>query len=113
MELELGRLLGPVSPAGVHSSPLGLVPKSRQPNKWRMIVDLLCPLGQSVNHRISSELCSIQYASIDSIILCMGIGTSLVKIDLKDAYRIVPVHPSDQHLLEIESHTWIGASFST
>ena len=44
-EVGLGRLVGPVVQAGVHSSPIGLVPKARQPNKWRMIVDLSCPLG--------------------------------------------------------------------
>lgn len=110
-ELELGRLLGPVPRAGVHSSPIGLIPKARQPNRWRMIVDLSCPTGQSVNDGIAPGLCSIQYASIDEavrIILSMGVGTNLVKIDLKEAYRMVPVHPADHHLLGI---TWGDATY--
>ena len=35
------------------------------------------------------------------IISTMGSGTSLTKVDLQDAYRIVPVHPDDHHLLGI------------
>ena len=100
-ELELGRLLGPVSQDMVHSSPIGLVPQACQPSRWRMIVDLSYPPGQSVNDGIAPELCSIQYTSIDEavrIILCMGVGTNLVKIDLKDVYRVVPVYPADHHL---------------
>ena len=110
-EVTLGRLIGPVSQAGVHSSPLGLVPKAHQNNKWRMITDLSCPHGCSVNDGISPDLCSIQYASVDeavNIVLSMGCHTKLVKIDLRDAYRIVPVHPGDQHLLGI---TWQGATY--
>ena len=38
----------------------------------------------------------------------LGQGTQLVKIDLKDAYRIVPVHSDDYHLLGI---TWDGETF--
>ena len=32
----------------------------------------------------------------------LGRGTKLAKINLKDAYRIVPVHPDDHHLLGVE-----------
>ena len=39
-ELSSGRLLGPVSGLGVHVSPIGLVPKAHQSNRWRLIVDL-------------------------------------------------------------------------
>ena len=38
----------------------------------------------------------------------MGQATQLVKIDLKDAYCLVPVHPEDQHLLGI---SWGGAVY--
>ena len=110
-EVALGRLLGPVSQVGIHSSPIGLVPKARQHDKWRMIVDLSCPRGQSVNDGISADHCSIQYASVDeavNIILAMGRCTQLVKVDLKDAYKIIPVHPLDHHLLGI---SWQGATY--
>lgn len=114
-EVALGRLVGPVMgdsvSSGIHISPIGLVPKAHQFNRWRMIVDLSSPHGQSVNDGISTELSSIQYSSMDEavgIILSMGQGTQLVKIDLKDAYRMVPVHPDDHHLLGI---SWGGSVY--
>jgi hypothetical protein len=113
-ELAAGRLLGPVpaplSPL-VHISPLGLVPKPHQANKWRMICDLSSPLGSSVNDGISPDLCSLHYAKVDdavNIIRRLGRSTQLVKLDLKDAYRIVPVHPADYHLLGIR---WRGNTY--
>ena len=57
-----------------------------------------------MNDGISSILCSLHYASVSDavdIIKKPGRGTLLVKLDVKDAYCIVPVHPSDYHLLGI------------
>ena len=113
-ELAAGRLLGPITPQYipyVHISPLGLVPKARQINKWRMICDLSAPSGSSVNDGIPPGLCSLRYAKVDdavSIIQQLGRGTQLVKLDVKDAYRIVPVHPADYHLLDIR---WKGKTY--
>jgi hypothetical protein len=110
-ELAAGRLLGPIAPhllPHVHTSPLGLVPKAHHKNKWRMICDLSSPFGGSVNDGISPDICSMQYARVDdavNIIRQLGRGTQLVKMDIKDAYRIVPVHPADYHLLGIK---WKG-----
>ena len=113
-EVALGRLMDPITGeavAGIHISPISLVPKAHRVNAWRMIVDLSSPHGQSVNDGISSELSSVQYASIDeavSVMLSMGQATLLVKIDLKDAYHLVLVHPEDHHLLGI---SWGGAVY--
>ena len=44
------------------------------------------------------------YASVDNavtVIQQLGQGTRLVKMDLKDAYRVIPVHPDDHLLLGI------------
>ena len=112
-ELQLGRLVGQIPPSlcvHVHTSPLGLVPKPHS-NKWQLIVDLSSPRGQSVNDGISSSPCSLSYASVDdavNIITMPGRGTSLIKIDLSNAYRMVPVHPVDQPLLGIR---WQGETF--
>lgn len=98
-------MLGPISTrheVNVHCSPMGLVPKPHQPNKFRLITDLSSPGGKSVNDGIPSDPCSLTYASVDdavAIIKSLGRGTQLAKIDLKDAYRLVPVHPDDYHLL--------------
>ena len=88
----------------VHCSPTGLVPKGRESGQWRMIVDLSYPSGRSVNDGIAPPLCSLKYASVDDalrFITRLGRNTLLLKVDLKSAYRIVPVHPRDRHLLGI------------
>lgn len=51
---------------------------------------------------ISKELCSLQYIKIDQVAeaaIQHGQGAELGKIDIKNAYRVVPVHPSDRRLL--------------
>lgn len=106
VEIEVGRIL-PVQPflsRFVQCSPLGLVPKSHGAGGWRLIVDLSSPTDRSVNDGISSEYCSLKYASVDNVVhsvLSLGRGTMMAKIDLKNAYRIIPVHPHDHHLLGI------------
>ena len=83
---------------------MGLVPKGHNTGRWRLIVDLSSPRWASVNDGISEDLCSLRYASLDDalrLICHFGLGCQLVKMDLKDAYRVVPVHPDDQHLLGI------------
>ena len=113
-ELSAGRLLGPIAPAHlplVHTSPMGLVPKPHQPNKFRLIVDLSAPIDNSVNDGIPSDFCSLRYASVDdavAMVRVLGRGTMLAKIDIKDAYRLIPVHPDDYHLLGI---TWRGQTY--
>ena len=90
---------------------MGLVPKPYQANKFRLIVDLSHPAGASVNDGISPTLCSLRYTLVDeavSIIKQLGRGTQLVKLDIKDAYRIIPVHPADYHLLDI---SWKGETY--
>ena len=79
---------------GLQLNPLG--------GKWRLIVDLSSPEGRNVNEGISSEYCSISYASVDEavrMIRQLGRGAQLAKLDLKEAYRIVPVFPRDRPLL--------------
>ena len=110
-EVSLGHLVGPVASEGIHTSPIGLIPKVRQPGRKRMIVDLSCPPGSSVNDGIDPSLSSIRYALVDNaveIICSLGQGTLLTKFDLKDTNRIIPVHPSDHHRLGI---MWEGATY--
>ena len=90
---------------------MGLVPKPHQPNKFRLIVDLSAPIDNSVNDGIPSDFCSLRYASVDdavAMVRVLGRGTMLAKIDIKDAYRLIPVHPDDYHLLGI---TWRGQTY--
>ena len=105
-EIARGRVAGPVNPVeappGTQISPLGVIPKSSQPRKWRLIVDLSSPEGRSVNDGIEPELCSLQYLRLDTVIEQInkvGCGALLAKMDIESAYRIIPVHPDDRPLL--------------
>ena len=55
-----------------------------------------------MNDGIAKDLCSLQYPTIDQAIghiIKLGKGALLAKIDIKQAYRNIPVHPDDRHLL--------------
>ena len=112
-ELIQGRVAGPyhISWAPhMHISRFGVIPKHHQPNKWRLIIDLSHPSNHSVNDRIPKPLCSLSYTTIDSAIcqiLKLGRGTLLAKTDIKHAFRLLPVHPSDRHLLAMCWHNQI------
>ena len=64
--------------------------------------DLSSPKGNSVNDGINKELCSLSYVSVDTIakqVTVLGRGTLLAKMDVRSAYRLIPVHPCDRPLL--------------
>ena len=104
-ELRAGRVVGPIDEdhcSAIQTSSFGVIPKASQPGKWRLILDLSSPHGSSVNDGISKELASLQYTSVDQAvkrIISLGRDCLLAKIDVKQAYRNVPVHPQDRPLL--------------
>jgi hypothetical protein len=115
MEVGLGRLVGPIQehlvPRGAQISPFGVIPKTSQPGKWRLILNLSSPEGSSVNDSIEPELCSLQYLRLDQVIRHvsgMEQRALLAKMDIDAAYRMVPVHPSDRLLLGMR---WDGSVF--
>ena len=96
---------------GVHCNPFGVIPKKGKPDKWRLIIDLSAPEGHSVNDGISKELASLSYVSVDKVvsgILQQGRGALMAKMDIKHAYRNIPVHPRDRLILGMQ---WKGSSF--
>ena len=103
-ERSAGRIVGPFSSppfANFVSSPLGVVPK-KTPGKFRIIHHLSYPDGSSVNDFIPSEKSTVHYASIsDAIAMIKSIGREsyMSKTDIKSAFRIIPIHPEDYHLL--------------
>ena len=113
-ELSLGRMSGPYPISlcpDVHVSRFGVIPKTHQPGKWRLITDLSHPQGHSINDGIPPHLCSLSYVTIDDAIwniLQLGKGTMLAKIDIKSAFRLLPVHPTDRHLLAMK---WRGSIY--
>lgn len=106
-ELGAGRIarvgnLQEATTQGIHCSPFGLIPKRGRPNKFRLILNLSAPEGLSVNDGIAKELASLSYVSIDDVvdrIIQMGRGALMAKMDIRQAYRNVPVHPKDRPLL--------------
>ena len=63
-----------------------------------------------MNDSISKALCSISYASIDkAVAMAQAFGRGLLaNLDLKETYRAVPVHSSDQCLLAVH---WEEATY--
>ena len=71
-------------------------------------MNLSAPEGHSVNDGISKELSSLAYISVDDIVdrvLAQGRGAMMAKMDIKQAYRNVLVHPQDRLLLGM---SWEG-----
>ena len=107
-EVALNRVYGPYPKticSSVHISRFGVIPKSHQPNKWRLIIDLSHPQGHSVNDNIPKTLCSLSYITVDDAIeriLELGPNTLLAKLDIKSAFRLLPVHPADRNLLAMQ-----------
>jgi len=114
-EVTLGRMskldsaeVASLASLGLQISPFGVIPKRHRPGKWRLIVNLSAPWGESANSAINPELSSISYTSIDqaaTLVYALGKGCLLAKLDLQEAYRAVPVHPADQPKLGVR---WKG-----
>ena len=98
-ECAEGWVLGPLDPdlyPAVQVSQFGVIPKGTT-GKWHLIVDFSAPEGHSVNDGIRREWCSLTYVSVDDAVAAvrqLGRGSLLAKVDIRSAYRIVPVHPT-------------------
>ena len=109
-EIEEGRIVGPFAEPplpNLRISPLGVIPKKVQ-GEFRMIHHLSFPFGASVNDFIPQEFCSVHYAKVDDAIRFikrLGRGCTLAKTDVRSAFRIIPIHPLDYHLLGMQ---WEG-----
>ncbi|MES9882605.1 MAG: reverse transcriptase domain-containing protein [Sedimenticola sp.] len=111
-ELAAGRIAGPFDTMPISQlklSPLGIVPK-RQVGQFRMIHHLSYPRGSgsSVNDGIDKEHTFVNYANIEdaiSYVKLFGRGSFMAKTDIKSAFRILPVRPSDYELL---GFSWEG-----
>lgn len=107
-EIKLGRVCGPfTSPPfdNFHVSPLALIPK-QEPGKFRLIHNLSYPRDNSVNSAIPREHTTVSYETLDAAlewVLAYGEGSLIAKVDIEEAYRIIPIHPESFHLL---GFTW-------
>lgn len=110
-EISLGRVAGPFPNPPLDKfrvSPIGLVPKKSVASdteiheQYRLIHHLSHPEGNSVNEFIDPALCSVEYTSFDEAIYMvqdLGRGCLLGKSDIKSAFRLLPVNPTDFDLL--------------
>ena len=104
-ECSFNRVLGPFdSPPlpNLRCSGLGLIPK--QDGSWRTIYHLSAPPGKSINDFINPDTYALSYCSVDdafAIVNLLGTGTLLSKIDLKNAFCLIPVRQADWNLLGI------------
>ena len=102
-ECNAGRILGPFKTPPLPNfrcSGLGLVPK--HDGGWRAIYHLSAPYGSSINDSIDPDAYTLSYCSVDdafNIVSELGRGTLMAKIDLRNAFRLIPVRPEDWNLL--------------
>lgn len=104
-EVASGNIFGPFTTQAapkVHINRFGAIPKKYQPGKWRLITDLSYPQGRSINDAISQELASLSYITVDEVAnqaVALGKGALMAKIDIKSAFRLIPVWPLDRQFL--------------
>ena len=112
-ECQAERMAGPYSSPplpNARCSGLGVVPK--KDGGWRTICDLSSPPSSSINDFIDPQRYSLRYCTIDSavaILNAIGPGALMGKLDLQNAFRIMPVRKEDWHLLAIhwEGHWYL------
>ena len=92
---------GELTPAEVIISPLGVVP-TKNPGEFRLIHDLSLPKLDSVNSHYTEVIYELLVHCLP-IIQSIGPGCLIAKADIKDAFRILPIHPDDHTLL---GFTW-------
>ena len=106
-QLEKGYMAGPFSHsecAQVITSSVAVVPK-KTAGKWRVIVDMSRPRGASVNDNIRRELTHIAFSSVEDaahLMHYLGPNTLLAKMDISEAYRLIPIHPEDRVFLGVQ-----------
>ena len=103
-ELALGRIAGPFDTpplANFKSSPLALREK-HDLGKYRLLHNLSFPYDdRAVNFNIPRACSTVQYASLAtaiSHIQDLSPGVFLAKSDISDAFRLIPLHPSNYNL---------------
>ena len=81
-------------------SSLGVVEKHN--GGYRTVMDLPRPNNNSVNSYIDKLSCSLTFCSIDDAVRLLteaGRGAIMGKLDLKHAFRLIPVRREEWHLL--------------
>ena len=105
MELDAGRVAGPFDTLPLPNSrilPLSVREKDT-PNEFCLLHNLSAPYDErSVNYNISQEDATVHYEGIKEAIQYMqklGKGCFMAKSDIQSAFRLVPLPPSEWHLM--------------
>ena len=110
-EVQRGHTSGPfpIPPwPHIHCSPLGSREKK---GTRRLIMDLSQPNGFSINEGISKDEFTVIYTHFDAatdLVKHQGQHCNMSKIDIKHAFRLLPVKPSQWILLGV---TWLEQFF--
>ena len=111
-ELQRGHIAGPFKSIPIkhlHCSPLGS--REKKDGSRRLIMDLSQPRGSSINEGIQKDEFSVQYTNFDAatdLVYKTGKSSLMSKIDIKHAFRLLPVLPAQWVLLGI---FWLGNFF--
>lgn len=107
-EVNKGRIVGPFNERPrelLMISPLHVIPKPGS-DRTRMIFDLSVPHGKSVNDNIALEAKTVRYCSVVDVALWLQEQPTadyyMAKVDLTDAYRMVPIRKLDWCYLGIQ-----------
>lgn len=102
-DLVLGRVEKVTGDRPFICSPLGLVPK---PGGWRRIHHLSYPRHQSVNHHIPDKCAELKYTKFEEVLDMIregGRSSVILKRDVKDAFRNIPLAP---HIRWLFGFSW-------
>ncbi len=109
-EVKKGFMIGPFDDPpfpDYRINPIGIATR-KYSGKKRLIIDLSAPhndAAQSVNSLIPLAPFSLFYATIDDAIKLIkkaGRGAWLSKADISDAFKVMPLHPSQWHLFGVK-----------
>ena len=106
-QLGKGYMAGPFSCsecAKIITSSIAVIPK-KTVGKWRVIVDMSRPREASVNDMLCRGLTHIAFSSVEDathLMHYLSASTLLAKMDVSEAYRLVPIHPEDRIFLGIQ-----------
>jgi hypothetical protein len=109
-EVALHHIAGPFKQSPFRHyvcSPLKTVPNKGNATKFRIIHHLSYPHGRSINSFTADWPCSL--AGFDHavrIVRVLGQGCYMAKVDVKAAYRCIPVRPADWPLLGMHWQGW-------
>ncbi len=111
-ELKNKHISGPfVSPPiqNLHCSPIGA--RLKPDGTARLILDLSQPINNAVNEGIDQDDFSVQYEPFDAatdIVQRLGPNCHISKVDIKSAFRLLPVKPAEWFMLGM---MWLNMLF--